>query len=93
MGATFHGRRSGAQRGALENNFGQRFSWAPLAISPKSSPTALLRLIGKLGFPNFTNYSKQSEREAPSTLGQHQLLAYVETRPTQKPHHYRLLET
>src|SRR5258708_4964328 len=27
------GRRSGAQRGAPENNFGQRFSWAPLAIS------------------------------------------------------------
>src|ERR1700737_3945184 len=33
------GRRSGAQRGAPENNFGQRFSWAPLANSalpPKS---------------------------------------------------------
>lgn len=32
--ATDERRRSGAQRGALENNFGQRFSWAPLAITP-----------------------------------------------------------
>jgi hypothetical protein len=31
------GRRSGAQRGALENNFGQRFSWAPLAFSARQS--------------------------------------------------------
>jgi hypothetical protein len=31
--AIFFGRRSGAQRGALEINLGQRFSWAPLAIS------------------------------------------------------------
>jgi hypothetical protein len=30
--AVTHSRRSGAQRGAPENNFGQRFSWAPLAI-------------------------------------------------------------
>jgi hypothetical protein len=29
--ATRENRRSGAQRGAPENNFGQRFSWAPLA--------------------------------------------------------------
>jgi hypothetical protein len=29
--ALFLNRRSGAQRGAPENNFGQRFSWAPLA--------------------------------------------------------------
>jgi hypothetical protein len=35
--ALSHGRRSGAQRGAPENNFGQRFSWAPLAISSNHS--------------------------------------------------------
>src|SRR5258708_39283410 len=35
-GAILLGRRSGAQRGALENNFGQRFSWAPLAFSGPS---------------------------------------------------------
>jgi hypothetical protein len=29
--ALLENRRSGAQRGAPENNFGQRFSWAPLA--------------------------------------------------------------
>jgi hypothetical protein len=27
------GRRSGAQRGVPENNFGQRFSWTPLAFT------------------------------------------------------------
>ena len=35
-------RRSGAQRGALENNFGQRFSWAPLAyLAPQNRPSPL----------------------------------------------------
>jgi hypothetical protein len=38
--ALFHNRRSGAQRGAPENNFGQRFSWAPLAIFVKDSGKA-----------------------------------------------------
>jgi len=31
--ALYTARRSGAQRGAPKNNFGQRFSWAPLAFS------------------------------------------------------------
>jgi hypothetical protein len=38
--ALSHSRRSGAQRGAPENNFGQRFSWAPLAIFVKDSGKA-----------------------------------------------------
>jgi hypothetical protein len=43
--AMFDARRSGAQRGALENNFGQRFSWAPLAFSASISTLTLRQSI------------------------------------------------
>ena len=40
--ATFYARRSGAQRGALGNNLGKRFSWAPLAyLAPQNGPPPL----------------------------------------------------
>jgi len=41
-----YARRSGAQRGALENNFGQRFSWAPLAFN-FPQPGLALPLLGR----------------------------------------------
>src|SRR5437870_5555805 len=47
-------RRSGAQRGAPENNFGQRFSWAPLAFSSVLfSPSPQLRQSQRL--PNINS--------------------------------------
>ncbi len=56
--ALSHGRRSGAQRGAPENNFGQRFSWAPLAISGKPILQSLAR----------TNYRPNPGSENPVAL-------------------------
>ncbi len=56
--ALSHGRRSGAQRGAPENNFGQRFSWAPLAISGKQILQSLAR----------TNYRPNPGSENPVAL-------------------------
>src|SRR6266536_3573498 len=56
----FSNRRSGAQRGALENNFGQRFSWAPLAFSPH---------LFYLAKTSFSRTSKPAPRNRFSTTG------------------------